>query len=66
MPKRPLLVKKRNNLILFMKAEKKQEKRIIKSYKVPESVYRKAFKKARKNKTTLANLLEDYIYDYAE
>lgn len=49
-----------------MKAEKINEKRVVKSYKVKLSVYKKAMKKAAKNKTTVTNLLENYLYDYAE
>lgn len=49
-----------------MKAEKLKEPRINKSYKVAKTIYEKARKKAKKEKTTVANLLEDYLYDYAE
>ena len=49
-----------------MKAEKLKEKRKVKTYKVPDTIYAKAKKKAKKEKTTVANLLEDYLYDYAE
>lgn len=49
-----------------MKAEKLKEKRVVKSYKVPETIYKKVKSKARKLKTTVANVIEDYLYDYAE
>ena len=49
-----------------MKEENKKEKRVVKSYKVRLSVYEKAKKKAAKNKTTVTNVLEDFLYDYAE
>jgi len=49
-----------------MKQENKKEKRVVKSYKVRLSVYEKAKKKATKNKTTVTNILEDFLYDYAE
>lgn len=40
------------------------EKRVVKSYKVKMSVYEKAKKKAKAEKTTVANRLEDFLYDY--
>lgn len=43
---------------------KVKEKRSVKTYKVPQSVYRKAQDKAKKEKTTVANKLEDFLYDY--
>lgn len=49
-----------------MKIEKLKEKRVFKGYKIALTIYLKAMKKAKKNKTTVANLLEDYLYDYAE
>lgn len=49
-----------------MKDKKIKEKRVVKSYKVPLSIYDKCDKKAKKKKTTVANLLEDYLYDFAE
>lgn len=48
-----------------MKAGKPEEKRVVKSYKVKPKVYDKAKKKAKKNNTTVANILEDYLYDYS-
>ena len=49
-----------------MKQEKLKEKRVGKSYKIAPTIYEKAKKKAKKEKTTVANILEDYLYDYAE
>ena len=49
-----------------MKQRSKKEKRELKSYKGRLSVYEKAKKKATKNKTTVTNILEDFLYDYAE
>lgn len=47
-----------------MKKEKKPEKRNVRTYKVVDSVYTKADKKAKKEKTTVANLLENHLYYY--
>lgn len=44
----------------------KDEKRKVKSYKVADSVYQKAKKKARKEKTTLANKIENFVTDYSK
>jgi hypothetical protein len=41
------------------------EKRVVKSYKVKPTVYAIAKMKAEKNKTTVANILENYLYDFA-
>jgi hypothetical protein len=41
------------------------EKRVVKSYKVKPTVYAVAKMKAEKNKTTVANILENYLYDFA-
>jgi hypothetical protein len=49
-----------------MKQKETKEKRVVKSYKVRPSIYEKAKKKATKNKTTVTNVLEDFLYDYAE
>jgi hypothetical protein len=48
-----------------MKAEKLKEKRVVKTYKVPETIYKKVKIKVKKSKTTVANLIEDYLYDYS-
>ena len=40
------------------------EKRVVKSYKVKPSIYSAAKMKAEKKKTTVANVLEDFLYDY--
>lgn len=42
------------------------EKREFRGYKIPDSIYKKCMTKAGKNGTTVANLIEDYLYDYAE
>ena len=46
--------------------KKLDEKRIFKGYKIPLSIYNKCRVKAAKSGTTLANVIEDYLYDYAE
>lgn len=50
----------------IMNREKNKGKRKVRTYKILDAPYRKAMKKAKKNKTTVANLLEDFLYDYAE
>jgi hypothetical protein len=42
------------------------EKREFRGYKIPDTIYKKCMAKAGKNGTTVANLIEDYLYDYAE
>lgn len=42
------------------------EKRAGKSYKVVPSVYEKAVKKAAKNNTNVANVLEKYLHKYVK
>lgn len=47
-----------------MKSDTKKEKRVVKSYKIPDRIYQKAKKKAVIHKTTVANVVEDFLYDY--
>jgi hypothetical protein len=42
----------------------KEEKRQPHSYKCKKSVYKKAMQKAKKDKTTLAKLIENFIEGY--
>lgn len=46
-------------------AVKKIEKRIIKGYKIRESSYKKAMKRASKSKLSLATLIEVWVLAYA-
>ena len=43
----------------------KDEKRIIRTYKVKPSIYKKAMRRARKDGTTVSNLLEDVLTGYS-
>lgn len=45
---------------------KAKEKRFQRAYKVRPSIYRKAMKRARKEKIPLASLVEDVITGYAQ
>lgn len=45
---------------------KSKEKRIVRGYKCAETPYRKAMLRAIKEKTTLANLLEDVVVAYSK
>jgi hypothetical protein len=47
-----------------MKKETKPEKRVVKSYKIKLSAYAKADKKAKSKSSTVANVIEDFLYDY--
>lgn len=46
-------------------AAKIKEKRVIKGYKVRPSKYNKAMRRAKKENTKLATLIEDVINNYA-
>ena len=45
---------------------KKTEKREIKGYKMADSKYRKAMKRAKKEKTALATKIEEWVELYAD
>jgi hypothetical protein len=45
---------------------KQIEKRAIKGYKIKDSVYRKAMRRAKKDKTNLANKIELWVALYAD
>ena len=49
-----------------MSAIKKKEKRILKGYKIKDSVYQKAKKRASKNKVPLATTIENWVTLYSE
>lgn len=49
-----------------MEAKKFSEKRQVRSYKVVDKYYFKAQKRAAKEKTTVANVIEETIRLYAE
>lgn len=44
----------------------KDEKRIPRSYKLRASVYKKAMKRAKKEETTLAQIMEEVAIMYSE
>jgi len=44
--------------------KKREVKRNVRTYKVPDDVYESAKKKAKKERTTVANKLESFLYDY--
>lgn len=54
----------RNTYYISDMKPKEKEKRVGKSYKVKPSVYAKARKKAKAEKTTVANVVEELLYDY--
>jgi hypothetical protein len=41
------------------------EKRVLKGYKIRNSIYDKAMKRAKKENTPLATLVEEWIRNYA-
>ena len=43
---------------------KVKEKRIVRGYKCAETPYRKAMRRAKKDKTTLAEVLEEIVTAY--
>ena len=45
---------------------KKNEKREIKGYKIKDYIYRKALRRARKEKVPLATRIEEWVCAYAE
>jgi len=45
---------------------KVKEKRNARSYKIADKTYRKAMRKAKKDKTTLAVLIESYVVAYSK
>lgn len=45
---------------------KVKEKRIVKGYKIRQSAYSKAFKRAKKNKVPLATTIENWVSLYGE
>lgn len=49
-----------------METNKLQEKRQVRSYKVIDKYYFKAQKRAAKEKTTVANVIEETVKLYAE
>ncbi len=44
----------------------KDEKRVLKGYKIKDSIYKKAMKRARKSKIPLASMVEAIVIAYAE
>ncbi len=46
--------------------DKQKEKRALKGYKIKDSVYRKAMRRAKKNKTNLASKIELWVALYAD
>ena len=49
-----------------MKKITNENKRIVKGYKAPDSVYAKAMKRATRNKQSLATIVEAFVTDYSE
>lgn len=47
-----------------MKAQKETEKRHSRSYKCTDKAYKKAMRRAKKEKTTLANIVELVVFGY--
>lgn len=45
--------------------KKAKEKRVLKGYKIKQSVYDKAMRRAKRDKRPLANLIENFVTDYA-
>jgi hypothetical protein len=50
----------------FMEGKKYSEKRQVRSYKIVDKFYFKAQKRAAKEKTTVANVIETCLMHYAE
>lgn len=62
-----IIWKYRNNVIIFVRMNgKKKEKRVLKGYKVKDSLYKKALRRGQKEKMPLSQLLEKVVEKYAD